>query len=179
MLFTHKITNEISISKLDTSFAQELFDAIDTDRQFLKLWLEWVDHTKTVEDSKRFLEDSIVRETSQNSGTFHILYNSKLVGQISYFNLKKECSAEIGYWLNSSHNGKGIMTEVTKTIIKYCFDELKLNRVVIKTATFNYKSKNIPKKLNFTLEGVERGSHKSRGEFVNTEVYSILKSDLN
>ncbi|MEO1487742.1 MAG: GNAT family protein [Bacteroidota bacterium] len=37
--------------------------------------------------------------------------------------------AEIGYWIAEPHWGKGYTTEATKSIIKYAFESLKLNKL--------------------------------------------------
>lgn len=58
--------------------------------------------------------------------------------------------------------------------------ELGLNRVQIKCAVGNTPSSNIPKRLRFQREGVERaGELFADGNFVDIEVYSLLKYEYN
>jgi len=65
-----------------------------------------------------------------------------------------------------------------KTIIGFAFEELMLNRIQIKCAVGNLKSKKIPQKLKFVREGVERaGELLSDGNYTDLEVYSLLKSE--
>ena len=64
-----------------------------------------------------------------------------------------------------------------KIIISYCFTDLKLNRIEIKCATENIKSKNIPEKFNFTKEGVIRQGELLYDKYVDLILYSLLKTD--
>ena len=63
-------------------------------------------------------------------------------------------------------------------LIDYAFDELELNRIAIKCAVGNQPSKNIPMRLGFVFEGIERdGELFPDGHFVDLEVYSLLKKE--
>lgn len=54
-----------------------------------------------------------------------------------------------------------------------------MNRLEIKCAPENLRSRQIPIKLGFKLEGVEREGEKSAdGLFNDLEVYSLLKNDF-
>lgn len=61
---------------------------------------------------------------------------------------------EIGYWIDSRFSGNGFMTEAVQGITDFAFAELKARRVEIRCDTLNHKSKAIPERLGFNLEGV-------------------------
>ncbi len=46
-------------------------------------------------------------------------------------------------------------------------------------ATGNQRSKRIPKKLNFTFEGIARDAELLSSGFNDIEMYSLLKSEWN
>lgn len=48
--------------------------------------------------------------------------------------------AEFGYWLLPIHWGKGIMAEAGTSVITYCFNELKLNKIFASVETMNHTS---------------------------------------
>ncbi|MFV0598592.1 MAG: GNAT family N-acetyltransferase, partial [Bacteroidales bacterium] len=55
-----------------------------------------------------------------------------------------------------------------------------INRIQIKCAVGNIPSKNVPKRLGFVFEGIEReGELLSSGVYTDIEVYSKLKSEFN
>jgi ribosomal-protein-serine acetyltransferase len=78
--------------------------------------------------------------------------------------------AEIGYWLGREFQGHGMVTDACRAVTRHALVELGLNRVEIRCATGNAKSKAIPLRLGFTLEGVLRQAE--------LEVYSMLRSDF-
>ncbi|OXS59768.1 GNAT family N-acetyltransferase [Cohnella sp. CIP 111063] len=63
---------------------------------------------------------------------------------------------EIGYWIDSRFSGRGYMTEAVQGIADFAFSELKARRVEIRCDSLNVKSKAIPERLGFTLEGTFR-----------------------
>jgi RimJ/RimL family protein N-acetyltransferase len=62
-------------------------------------------------------------------------------------------SFEIGYWIDSRFSGNGFMTEAVNGLIHFAETELDARRIEIRCDTNNGKSRNIPEKLGFTLEG--------------------------
>ena len=69
------------------------------------------------------------------------------------------------------------MTKSVKVLCNYCFDELNLNRIEIACATDNIKSQNIPKRLNFKLEGTLRQREIINGKHLYHFLFSLLKSE--
>ncbi len=63
---------------------------------------------------------------------------------------------EIGYWINTQYTGYGYMTEAVEGITNYAFNELKARRLEIRCDSLNVKSKAIPERLHYSLEGTLR-----------------------
>lgn len=63
-------------------------------------------------------------------------------------------------------------------MIALCFNDLDLNRIEIKCATANLRSKTVPEKLGFLKEGVIRQGEFVHGEFIDLSLYSLLKLDI-
>ncbi|MGM8215336.1 GNAT family N-acetyltransferase [Bacillaceae bacterium W0354] len=61
---------------------------------------------------------------------------------------------EIGYWIDSRYSGKGYITEAVKGITDFAIHELNAKRIEIRCDEQNIKSRAIPEKLGFTLEGL-------------------------
>jgi [ribosomal protein S5]-alanine N-acetyltransferase len=79
--------------------------------------------------------------------------NGALIGTICYWNIDAEKdAAEIGYELLPHFQGKGIMTEALKSVIKLGFDFLKLKNITAFPQKNNLKSYKLLKKCHFTRD---------------------------
>jgi ribosomal-protein-serine acetyltransferase len=57
------------------------------------------------------------------------------------------------------------------------FDTWKLNRITIECATDNSRSRAIPERLGFRLEGIVRGIEWLHDHYVDHAMYGLLRSD--
>ncbi|MFN2394038.1 MAG: GNAT family N-acetyltransferase, partial [Pyrinomonadaceae bacterium] len=73
----------------------------------------------------------------------------------------------------------GIITESCKILINYAFEELGMNRIEIRCATENVKSRAIPERLNFKLDGVLRQFLWRHTRFFDMAIYSMLAEEWN
>ena len=86
---------------------------------------------------------------------------------------------EIGYWLIPEYQGRGIMTRCVRHLCEWAVSERGMNSIRIRCAAGNAPSNAIPRRLGFTLEGVEReGELMADGQYVDLNVYSILKREI-
>jgi len=173
-----KVDESISLHLPEIIMAQELFDLIDRQRDYLSKWLIWVDNTRSVKDSINFLKEASIFNRGGQQLTTIIKYNDKIIGSIGFVkieNLNK--NGELGYWISENMQGKGIVTKASERLINYAFKNLDLNRIVIKTDSQNIKSKAIPARMGFVYEGTLRQDRFTNDQFQNTEVYSLLKKD--
>ncbi|MCF8362705.1 MAG: GNAT family N-acetyltransferase [Prolixibacteraceae bacterium] len=171
------IDKSIVLKPLELDDTQTIYDAIDGNRTFLRRWLSFVDVTKSVQDTRAFVK-SIVDDAEWRQEVFTIRYNEDFAGliglkDIDYLNHK----TEIGYWLIEKMTGKGIVTMSVEKLVSFCFRRMNMNRICIKCAVNNTPSSNIPKRLGFTYEGIERAGERYGTRYFDLEVYSMLKGE--
>lgn len=129
-------------------------------------------------DVSRFIKTGL-NQFAENNG-FHcgIWYNNKLVGVIGLLSINWTTKkTAIGYYLDQNYQKLGIITTCVKFLIDYCFTEINLNKIEIKTSTENIKSQKIPVKLGFKKEGTLRQDQKINGKFLDSYVFGLLKSE--
>ena len=149
--------NEILLRQLELDDYKVIFETIDTQREYLGKWLPFVEFTKKPDDSKKFVEMTINLPEDRFEYVFIIRRENQFVGLIGFkCTDKQNKKTEIGYWLSEIFQGKGIATKSVKRLCDFAFNELGINRVQIKCAVGNEKSKSIPKRLGFSFEGIER-----------------------
>lgn len=174
-----QINDLLSLRQLKLTDYTDIFHTIDTQRNYLGEWLPFVQFTQKPEDSKAFVETVINLPENQFEFVFTIQYENQFTGLIGFKSTDKiNRKTEIGYWLSENFQRKGIITQAVKELCNWAFNELNINRVQIKCATGNERSKAIPKRLGFKFEGIERdGELLTGGRFTDIEVYSKLKKE--
>ena len=173
--FSLTIGQDIELRLFVESDAEALYKLIDTNRTHLRQWLPWVDYETSAWDTQKFIQK--VRQQYANSEGFQlgIWYQGQLAGVIGYHPINwPGRHVEIGYWLGAGFEGQGIMTRACHTLVNYAFEHLTLNRVEILCATGNLRSRAIPQRLGFTLEGVMRDGEWLYDHFVDLAIYSVL-----
>ena len=157
--------------------AEIIFNTINRDRKYLRVWLPFVDFTIHVSDTENFLKSIIGNEKSGNL-VYCIWYNEEFAGLIGYKDTDwVNHKTEFGYWLAENMQGKGIITSVLKVLIPYTFKKQKINRIQIKVALGNTRSASIAERLGFKKEGVEREGEYHNRKYLDLQVYSLLKHD--
>jgi ribosomal-protein-serine acetyltransferase len=155
--FDQLADEDICLKPVNSGDAEALFRLIDRDRAYLREWLPWVDHSRSVQDTLKFIELSQEKFERKEAFSVCITHQNKIAGIIGfhYFDWSNR-STSIGYWLAQDFQGKGITTRSCALLVNYAFVELGLNRVEIRCAVKNKKSRAIPEKLNFRNEGTVR-----------------------
>jgi len=180
LMFTYKVDEEVSLKIKDFQDSSELFNLIDSSRDYLKKWMTWVESTKNEEDVRKRTKNDLYEFAEQKGMHFLILHKGSIVGTISlkYFDWSIK-SAEIGYWLAEEFQGQGLMTKAVKALLDYGFDQLHLNKIEIWAAKKNMKSRSVPERLGFVQEGMRRDDEIINGKYVTMIIYGMLKSEWN
>lgn len=177
-MFTLHINDQISLKILEHSDAKDLYELLDKNRSYLRNWLSWVDSIRSYEDYLPIINSWLKQYCTNNGFTAAIIYNKKMIGMAGFHDINwKNQSTSIGYWLGSEYQGNGIITEICKVLVSVSFSTYNLNRVEIRVAEDNLKSRAIPERLGFQLEGKLRESEWLYDRFINHVIYSMVKND--
>ncbi len=104
---------------------------------------------------------------------------NQMRGNINYFRgLPYADGYELGYRVyRPEDRGTGIISEALPLFISYFFDLRPINRLQICTDVGNLPSKGVAEKLGFKHEGVLRQCLFHRGQFVDIDIYSLLRCE--
>ncbi|MCC9135493.1 GNAT family N-acetyltransferase [Pontibacter silvestris] len=171
------IAEDIFLRKATPADAEPVFRLIDEGRSYLREWLPFIDLSQSTSDTEQYLQ-SVSSPENESDEVFCIIYLEEVVGLIGlkvidYINQK----LEIGYWLGERFQGKGIMRRSCIALVNHIFSDMNMNRIQINVGVGNDRSNNIPKKLGFLLEGVQREGEFLNETFHDLEVYSLLKKE--
>lgn len=138
----------------------------------------WLPH-KNKEESL-----SILKMFIDEKKTFAIVYNNKVIGSlgIEEYDEKQlpeyadKLGREIGYVLSKDYWGKGLMPEALNEVIRYCFEDLKLDFLVCGHFTDNNQSKRVQEKCGFNHYKLVK--HETRYGIVKDSWLSILENPI-
>lgn len=154
------------------------------DKEMIRQWRNmpevakymYSDHNITLEEHENWF-NRILKD--KESHYFIIVSDEQDVGLVNLYNLDyehKRC-----YWAfylaNPSVRGKGVGSFVEYSILKYVFQELKLNKLCAEVLDFNESVLNMHKSFGFKEEGILREHIKKDGKFYNVVSIAILCSE--
>ncbi|MCM3237405.1 GNAT family N-acetyltransferase [Heyndrickxia oleronia] len=177
-MFIHKINDDLALKLIELKDSNRVFELTDTSRNYLREWLPWLDTTTKLEDTIGFINMCLKGFSENRSINTVILFKGNIVGVAGFNNINwSNKTAQIGYWLGEEYQGYGIMTRVAEALTEYAFKELALNKVEIRVAVGNKKSRSIPERLGFINEGCIRQAEWLYDHYVDHVVYGILSEE--
>ena len=86
---------------------------------------------------------------------FAVTYDEAMVGQLSVSGITwgSACWAQMGYWLDRGHAGRGIMATAVAMACDHCWSTMGLHRIEIAIRPENAASLRVVEKLGFRHEG--------------------------
>jgi RimJ/RimL family protein N-acetyltransferase len=150
-------TERLLIRKPFPGDGKVVYEAIQASLNELKPWMQWAHTNQSEQDVEANIRDSIAKFITREDLRLH-LFNKEtgeFIGSSGLHRIDWNVPKfEIGYWIETRHSGKGYIMEATEAITNFAFKELKAMRVEIRCDSKNIKSRAIPEKLGFTLEGI-------------------------
>ena len=163
---------------LELHDADELFNVTDSNRTYLRRWLPWLDNITRPEDTRAFIRAARA-QASQNNGTqLALRLDGRIAGIVGHHQIDwLNRLTSVGYWVSEAYQGRGLVTAATRALVNHAFSEARLNRVEIRCAVGNYKSRAIPERLGFRREGLLRDAEWLYDQFVDHIVYGMVARD--
>ncbi|HEY9766459.1 MAG TPA: GNAT family protein [Chroococcales cyanobacterium] len=170
--FKLRIDEETDLRLLEYRHAGAYFEIIESNREYLKRWVRSPAKVRSIEEARSRIQTSL--RLFAESGGFHagLFFRGRLVGEMSFTLIQPEW-ATLGYWLGRDFQGRGLVTRACEALLNHAFEELGLDRMEIHCAAENVKSRAIPERLGFEIEGVIRDAHWLEDHFADQVTYSL------
>ncbi|WP_416150550.1 GNAT family N-acetyltransferase [Salipaludibacillus sp. HK11] len=174
-MFVHRIDETLSLKLIELKDGEKIFNLTNKSREYLRRWLPWLDGISKLGDTNDFIKECLQGFADNNSLNTVILHEGEIVGVAGFNDINwSNKTAYIGYWLREESQGKGIVTRVANALTIYAFKELNLNKVEIRAAVENKKSRSVPERLGFVQEGEIRQAEWLYDHYVDHVVYGML-----
>lgn len=134
----------------------------------------------TENQAKEMLE-LLIDNRNNGNYAFMALYEkdtNEFIGEagiISYNPYANRCA--VGYNLLPKYWNKGYATEVTKELIKFAFESLKVERIEALVILNNTPSCKVLEKSGMVLEGILRNFNRCESGYRNVGYYAMISSD--
>jgi ribosomal-protein-serine acetyltransferase len=174
--FPIKVREGLLVDLLTEEMAPELHAQVNTNRDYLRKWLGWLDTSQSLEDTLNFIKGSLEAFRHSERADCGIFQKGKLVGAISLrVNDRVQGRGSLGYWLAEEAQGQGIVTAACRALFKVAFEDLQFREVEIRCATGNGKSRAIPERLGCEVSHTIQNAEWLYGHYVDHVVYVMTQ----
>ena len=119
----------VTLRRLTLDDLPAIWALVDAERDRLRAWLPWVDTTRTIDDQRAWVESVLAHE--RNVEGVGMFCDGAYVGGIGLTIDEFRVVGEIGYWIGSAWEGRGIARRATRAMIDLGFRELGLHLSLI------------------------------------------------
>lgn len=156
---------DITVRRYVVEDARALHDAIVESDGHLRPWMPWMSlEPLTVADRTRLLSDFRSAWDEGRDFALGIFEGGRLVGSTGLHLRGSEGTVDIGYWMRSTHAGRGIATRVVQRLCVEALGLEGIDRVRILHDAANAASRRVAEKSGFTRAGEIRRQPEAPGE---------------
>lgn len=158
--------------------AAAMFRLIESSRDHLDRWLRWSNTIRSEADAQATVALFVGKRAAGTGFHSGIWVADRLAGGVVCRELDRQhrC-AEIGYWLGPDFTGRGLATRASSLAIDYLIGGRGAHRIEMQCGVHNVRSRAVPERLGFRLEGIRRESYWITTQFVDSAVYGLLEAE--
>lgn len=138
--------------------APEILVAIEESIPALKQFMPWAHAPRSLEQQVRRLRGGLTVNAEGQDFSFGVFEGHRFVAGCGLHPRVplNNSGTEIGFWVRSGHDGKGLATLMTRVLLVYAVEALQMDRIQICHNLENTRSQRVVEKCGFRLEGVIR-----------------------
>jgi ribosomal-protein-serine acetyltransferase len=174
------VTQRVYLTPIDPQDTVEMWRVVDGSRAHLFPWLPWVPYNTDEPSTQRFLEACAAEWDAGRALRFMIRDRAHgaligVVGLESCIHMHRSC--ELGYWISEPAQGRGLMTEAARELLRFAFEQLGIHRVRVAAATTNHRSLAVIGRLGFHFEGIAREAELCANRWLDHACFSLLSTE--
>ena len=172
------INSQIYLKPLSLDMSNDVCKFIIENYDHLAPWFEWLGPNYTEKETIDFITRSMEQDQIISGFNLAIIVDDKYAGTVGNHGISPmHNSTSLGYYLGKEYEGKGIMLNSVRAVIQYLYDELKIERLEIRCNVDNKKSRSVPERLGFQLEGNFRNAERVKGKYRDWAIYGMISDD--
>lgn len=144
---------------------------------------ESIPHPYPEEEAERAVEGIRRQVASGEAAVFAVRLaaggeeDGELIGMIGLHPEPRHERAGMGFWIGRPYWDRGYATEAGREVVRWGFEQRELRRIHAECFSRNGASRRVLEKLGMQREGVLRSHFRKWGEFVDVEVYGLLRPE--
>jgi RimJ/RimL family protein N-acetyltransferase len=174
------ISDRLELRAVTAGVGEIVNAAIVESEKELARFMPWAIPCPQVRDTEEWCRQAHAKFIRREQLHYHFYLKStgEFVGSVGLFNIDWNVPrGEIGYWLRTSQQGKGYMTEAVKGLVRVAFQELGFERLEIRCDDANPRSGAVAERCGFTLDVfLRRFARDNNGALRDDRLYSLLRS---
>lgn len=176
-MLTCALHDGISLRLAEEHDAEELDAVIEANREHLARWLPWA-AAQTLEATREFIGVTR-RQIAENNGLQTLItVDGAIAGMVGLHGIDwQHRGTSVGYWLAAEAQGRGAVTAAVRAYTTYALEALGLERMELRAAVENARSRAVAERLGFTFEGVRRHAELVGERRLDHAVYSMLADE--
>jgi len=159
--------------------ADAFFELIDHNRPRLEdFFAGTVARTRSLQDTRDYFKE-IAGRIEARTYFPHILIDLATGRFIGFMDIKSIDwnipKAEIGYFIDTDYEGRGISSKALAALIDFATNELQIRKLLIRTHPENLAARALAERNGFQQEGIIRNDYKTtKGELVDLVYYGLV-----
>lgn len=161
--------------------ARALHESVAESRDHLRPWVSWVGRHDTLEGTHDFVRYKMARWLLRED-LFYAVWEAQSgqhLGECGLHHIDWRLRRfAVGYWLRSSAEGHGYITQAVHLLTDCAFNVLRANRVELFCDALNTRSATVAERVGFKREGLLRNDSLARdGTLRDSLLFSLVPAD--
>ncbi len=145
----------------------------------LQPWMSWAHTPPTMEETRLYCRRALLEWHDRESLDYRLFLGEEFVGNCAVHTINWDVpSAQLGYWLHSDFQRRGLMNEAVERLTRFAFDELKLIRLEIRCNARNLASAGVATRAGFDKEAHLRKCYRSKDGALNDALVFAKVADF-
>ncbi len=175
----HLIDGDIILRPFHFEDAQPLCQAVRESLKELSPWMSWANEQYTEMTAREYISIARARWEERTLHAFAITRGSGILGGCTLSSIHPVYQfCNVGYWVRTACQGRGIAGRAAKLAVRFAFEKLGLIRAEIVVAVGNDRSARVAEKIGAHYEGTLLNRMVVGKSVYDARMYSLLPSDF-
>jgi ribosomal-protein-serine acetyltransferase len=161
-MFRHQLADDVALVLRTPAIAEQYHALIIANLERLARWEPWAASEPTPESTRGSVEAAarawLTGAALPMAIAVRVQDQWHLAGSVGLRIDGQQRTADIGFWIDGSYEGRGLVTRAVTAVLDEAFGPLGLEKVTLHAEVANARSRALARRLGFVEEGVLRAA---------------------